>query len=77
MLKEIGLLVHCGRWNISRQTKQETVMINFVAAVEVLEAKTEESIAELREMVQEAVGAWSRADYRKMKRQERKSKKVK
>jgi len=77
MLKDIGLLVHCGRWGFSRQPKRDTVAINFVAAVEVLESKTDESITELRELIQEAVGSWSRADYRKMKRQTRERKKVK
>ena len=74
MLKEIGLLVNCGRWRFSKEPKRDIVSINFVFSVEALDEETTEIIDELRAAVQETIAGWSRAGWRKMKKQEREQK---
>jgi hypothetical protein len=74
MLKDVGLVVNCGRWRLRRASKRDSVMISFVTAVESFEGDTSETIDELREVIQEAVSSWSRAGWRKIKQQERERK---
>jgi hypothetical protein len=77
MLKDVGLLVNCGRWRLVREPKRGSVAINFVLSVEVLESESSEAIDELRAAIQETVASWSRAGWRKMKKQEREHKEIK
>jgi len=77
MLKDVGLLVNCGRWRFKKTQKRGSVMISFVAAVEVFDDESSEAIDEIREAIQETIGSWSRAGWRKMKRQERERLKMK
>jgi len=70
MLKDIGLLVNCGRWRLLKESQSGSVMINFVTSVEVLDSESSEAIEELREAIQDIVSRWSRAGWRKMKRQQ-------
>ena len=74
MVKDIGLLVNCSRWRLEKEPKCGSVMINFVFAVETLDSESSEAIDELKEAIQETVAAWSRAGWRKMKKQERERK---
>jgi len=64
MLKDVGLLVNCGRWRLLKEEQSGSVMINFVTAVEVLDGESSEAI-------QDVVSRWSRAGWRKMVRRER------
>ena len=75
MIKDVGLLVNCGRWRLAHEPKTGSIAINFVLSVEVLESESSETIDELREAIQETINSWSRAGWRKMKRQEREQKK--
>lgn len=77
MLKEVGLLVNCGRWRFVREPKRDYIAVNFVASIEVLESHSEDTIAELREAIQETVTSWNRTQWRKMKKQEKDKKGVK
>jgi len=74
MLKDVGLLINCGRWRLERETKSESVALNFVVSIEVLESESPKAIDELRLAIQDTVGRWSLAGWRKIKRQERKQK---
>ena len=76
MLKDVGLVVNCGRMRLSKPVKS-SVMLNFAFAIEVPEEEASEVIDELRSAVQETIGSWSRACWRKMKKQERERKRVK
>ena len=78
MIKDVGLLVNCGRWRLSREySKRSSVAINFVTSVEVFDDEVPEVTEELRDAIQEVIGRWSRTSWRKLKKQERESKKVK
>ena len=74
MVKDVGLLVNCGRWRLEKEPKCGSVMINFVFAVETLDSESSTAINELKEAVQETVAAWSRTKWQKMKKQEREQK---
>ena len=73
MLKEVGLLVNCGRWRLKKSTKKDSVAINFVLSVEVLESKSPVAIASLKETIQRAVTLWDREVWREKKKQEQKA----
>jgi len=77
MLKDIGLLVNCGRWHLTPAPKRESVAINFVISVEVMESESSDAVDELRSAFEETVALWSRTGWRKMKKHEREQKAAK
>ena len=75
MLKDVGLLVNCGRLRLRRRySKRSSVAVNFVVSVEVFDEESSDAAVELRKAIQETVNSWSRAGLRKMKREERERK---
>ena len=76
MLKDVGLVVSCGRWRLEKQVKS-SVILNFATSVEVPESESSVAIAELRESIQEVVSRWSRIRWAKKKYQLKEIKKVK
>jgi len=75
MLKEVGLLVNCGRWRLKKSTKKESVAINFVLSVEVLESHSDDAIVSLKETIQRAVASWDREAWVELQKQKREQKK--
>ena len=75
MLKEVGLLVNCGRWRLKKSTKKESVSINFVLSVEVLESHSDDAIVSLKETIQRAVASWDREAWVELQKQKREQKK--
>ena len=71
MLKDVGLVVNCGRWRLSEPSKRGSVMISFVTAVESYDSESSEVIDELRDLIQETVSSWSCRHWSQLKKQER------
>ena len=76
MLKEIGLVVNCGRWRLAKPVKS-SVMLNLAASVEIPEPATSETIEELRGSIQDLINHWCRSHLGKQKKQLKEKKKVK
>jgi len=77
MLKDVGLVVNCGRWRLMEKPACSTVTVNFVSAVEVFDSELSESIDELRSLLHEVVASWSHSKWYELKKQERRKVKVK
>ena len=77
MLKDVGLVVNCGRWHLKTRSKRERLTVNFAFSVEVSSGKESEVVEELRSAIQETVGTWSRSCWRREQKIELERKQVK